>query len=198
MTREQAKQNLIVLGNEAPTDEQITNYLNQVNGETQKEKDKVTQYKEKAEKFDATQAELEAEKLKSMTAEEKLAAAEKAANEKAAEFNRKSNRLEVEKILTSSGLTEDQFKDIVDRFVGDDLETSKAAATAFTTLISAQREAATQKTKEELMNNTGTPGGGKGGNEGDTKTPAEIFAESMASGSSESAKTSTSILESYK
>ena len=40
MTREQAKQNLIAIGVAEPTDEQVSNYLNQVNGETKKEKDK--------------------------------------------------------------------------------------------------------------------------------------------------------------
>ena len=34
MTREQAKQNLIAIGVAEPTDEQVSNYLNQVNGET--------------------------------------------------------------------------------------------------------------------------------------------------------------------
>ena len=36
MTREQAKQNLIALGVAEPTDEQVSNYPNQVNGETKK------------------------------------------------------------------------------------------------------------------------------------------------------------------
>lgn len=40
MSREQAKKNLISFGIEEPSEEQITNYLNQVNGETQKEKEK--------------------------------------------------------------------------------------------------------------------------------------------------------------
>ena len=44
MTREQAKQNLIAIEVSEPTDEQISNYLNQVNGETKKEKDKAAEY----------------------------------------------------------------------------------------------------------------------------------------------------------
>ena len=58
MTREQAKQNLISIGVADPTDEQITNYLNQVNGETQKEKDKAAEYKEKADKQMSTKPKL--------------------------------------------------------------------------------------------------------------------------------------------
>ena len=59
MTREQAKQNLISIGVAEPTDEQISSYLNQVNGETQKEKDKANQYKAKADKADELQTQLD-------------------------------------------------------------------------------------------------------------------------------------------
>ena len=55
MTREQAKQNLISIGVAEPTDEQVSNYLNQVNGETKKEKDKADQYKAKADNADELQ-----------------------------------------------------------------------------------------------------------------------------------------------
>ena len=41
MTREQAKQNLIGIGIAEPTDEQITNYLNQIGAETKSYKDKL-------------------------------------------------------------------------------------------------------------------------------------------------------------
>ena len=41
MTREQAKQNLIGFGIAEPTDEQITNYLNQIGAETKSYKDKL-------------------------------------------------------------------------------------------------------------------------------------------------------------
>ena len=71
MTREQAKQNLISIGVEDPTDEQITNYLNQVNGETQKEKDKAAQYKEKADKADEYKAKIDELEAGNMTELEK-------------------------------------------------------------------------------------------------------------------------------
>ena len=59
MTREQAKQNLISIGVVEPTDEQITNYLNQVSGETKKEKDKVAELKAKADKADELQTKID-------------------------------------------------------------------------------------------------------------------------------------------
>lgn len=54
MTREQAKQNLISIGISEPTDEQVSNYLNQLNGETKKEKDKAAEYKHTLLSMEAT------------------------------------------------------------------------------------------------------------------------------------------------
>ena len=45
LVREQAKENLKTLGVAEPTEEQVTNYLNQVGGETQKEKELANKYK---------------------------------------------------------------------------------------------------------------------------------------------------------
>ena len=85
------------------------------------------------------------------------------------DFAKKSNRLDVEKILVGAGLTEDDYKDLIDTLVSDDAEKSKAAATAFATLVSKQKEAAVQKTKEEMMDGTQTPGG-DGGDKGEERT----------------------------
>ena len=50
MTREQAKDFLSKLGIEEPTDEQVTSYLNSVNSEAKKEKDRADKYKLDADK----------------------------------------------------------------------------------------------------------------------------------------------------
>ena len=76
-----------------------------------------------------------------------------------AEFARKSSRLEVEKILVGAGLSEDDYKDLIDGLVSEDAEASKALATSLATMLGKQKEAAVQKTKEELMDGTQTPGG---------------------------------------
>lgn len=47
MTREQAKQNLIAIGVAEPTDEQVSNYLNQVNGETKRRKIRQTSIRQR-------------------------------------------------------------------------------------------------------------------------------------------------------
>lgn len=114
------------------------------------------------------------------------------------DFTKKSNRLDVEKILVAAGLGEEDYKDLIDTLVSDDAEKSKAAATAFAGLVSKQKEAAVQKTKEEMMDGTQTPGGdGGAGNKEKEKTEAEKFAEAYGKEAGESAKASESIVGSY-
>ena len=100
--------------------------------------------------------------------EEKI---QKALNDAAAaekDFKRKSNRLDVEKILVSAGLTEEDYKGLIDGLVSDDAETSKALATNLKTMLGKQKDAAIQKTKEELMDGTkGTGGSGGKSSTGD-------------------------------
>ena len=97
------------------------------------------------------------------------------------DFVKKSNRLDIEKILVAAGLDEEDYKDLIDTLVSDDSEKSKAAATAFASLVSKQKEAAVQKTKEEMMDGTQTPGG-DGGSEEDEKTEDVKNIENMSFG----------------
>ena len=66
-------------------------------------------------------------------------------------------------------------------------------------MLTKQKEAAVQKTKEELMDGTQTPGGkgGTGGDEG-TKTDAEKFAETMVKENASDAKGAETIIDAYK
>ena len=59
MTRNQASENLKSFGIEEPTDEQITAYLNQVNGESKKEKDRAERFKAEADKVADLQNQLD-------------------------------------------------------------------------------------------------------------------------------------------
>ena len=67
MTREQAKQVLIGFGIEEPSEEQVTKYLDSVESETKKVKEKNTSLKEKADKADDLQKELDDLKAQNMT-----------------------------------------------------------------------------------------------------------------------------------
>ena len=109
MTREQAKQNLISIGVEEPTEDQISNYLNQLNGETQKEKDKAKQYKEKAEKADELQEKIDELEAGNLTELEKANKALETANKQIAEMQ-KSNAIrdQREAAMTNFKITADQ------------------------------------------------------------------------------------------
>lgn len=198
MTKEQAKKNLISFGIEEPSEEQITNYLNQVNGETQKEKDKAEKLKEKADQYDETQRLLEEEKQKNMTAEEKLAEAERVANEKASEFSKKTNRLDAEKILLEAGLTSEDYESFIDGIISEDNEQTKTLATSLAGTFKAKNEAALQKAKQELLDAGGVGDeGGAGGAGGDDKTEDVKFAEDIAKSFSSNNETSKSAFENY-
>lgn len=133
-----------------------------------------------------------------LTDAEKIQKALQEAEASKLDFAKKSNRLDVEKILVAAGLTEEDYKDLIDTLVTDDAEKSKTAATAFASLVSKQKEAAVQKTKEEMMDGTQTPGGdGGAGSKEKEKTEAEKFAEAYGKEAGESAKTSESIVGSY-
>lgn len=67
MTREQAKQVLIGFGIEEPSEEQVTKYLDSVETETKKVKEKNASLKEKADKADSLQKELDDLKAQNMT-----------------------------------------------------------------------------------------------------------------------------------
>ena len=71
MTREQAKQVLIGMGIEEPSDEQVSKYLDSVTGEVKKEKDKNASLQEKANKAADLEKELEELKQQNMTDDEK-------------------------------------------------------------------------------------------------------------------------------
>jgi hypothetical protein len=111
-----------------------------------------------------------------------------------ADFKKQSSRLEVEKILVGAGLTEEDYKDMIDGLVSEDAEKSKALATSLSTMLSKQKEAAVQKTKEELMDGTKGGNGGSGGEgSGAEKTQAEKIAEKLYGGKAEK----TDILSQY-
>ena len=116
-----------------------------------------------------------------------------------ADFQKKSNRLDVEKILVGAGLTEEDYKDLIDGLVSEDADASKALATNLANMLKKQKEAAVQKTKEELMDGTKTPGsennGGAGGE--DKRTEAEKFAEAYGTAAKDAAKASNDIIGSY-
>ena len=184
MTREQAKQNLVSIGVVDPTDEQITNYLNQVNGETQKEKEKAAEYKEKADKADEYKAKIDELEAGNMTELEKANKALELANEQIAKMQKDNSIRDLrEKSMTDFKITAEQAKTVVK----DDGSFDTAALGK----IMSEKETATAQAKEqEIAGKQDIPGGGSAGG-GKDKTEAEKTAEAIGktlAGTNEAAK----------
>ena len=191
MTREDIKKSF-----PDATEEQITAILN-INGNDVKAwKDKVPK---KADYDELVRKAKEYDKLEEagLTDEEKVQKALKDAEDAKVEFEKKTNRLDAEKILVAAGLAEEDYKDLIDGIVSDDADTTKSMATNLANLITKQKESAIQKTKEELMDETHTPGG-KGGSGGEEKTDAEKFAESLLEGKETDSQSADDIIGNYK
>ena len=184
MTREQAKQNLISIGVADPTDEQITNYLNQVNGETQKEKDKAAEYKEKADKADEYKAKIDELEAGNMTELEKANKALELANEQIAKMQKENSIRDLrEKSMTDFKITAEQAKAVVK----DDGSFDTAALGK---IMSEKETAAAQAKEQEIAGKQDIPGGGSAGG-GKDKTEAENTAEAIGktlAGTNEAAK----------
>ena len=169
MTREQAKQNLISIGVEEPTDEQITNYLNQVNGETQKEKDKAAEYKEKADKADEYKAKIDELEAGNMTELEKANKALELANDQIAKMQKENSIRDLrEKSMTDFKITAEQAKKVVK----DDGSFDTAALGK---IMSEKETAAAQAKEQEIAGKQDIPGGGSA-----TGNPEESKGAEMA------------------
>lgn len=176
MTREQAKQNLIAIGVAEPTDEQVSNYLNQVNGETKKEKDKADQYKAKADNADELQRKLDELEAGNLTELEKANKALDTANQQIAELQEKNAIRDLrEKAMTDFKVTAEQAKTIVKE--DGSFDTAELGK-----IMSEKETAAAQAKEQEIANNSTNPGGGTADKENENKTTAEKLVEKLYGG----------------
>lgn len=192
MTREQAKQVLIGMGIEEPSDEQVSKYLDSVTGEVKKEKDKNTSIKEKADKAEALQKELDELKQQNMTDAEKAELErqkEKAANEKrisdleTALANSQKEALtgKITSIFASAGMKGDAYTGAIKAFSVLPAEDALNEAQSFVDGISTENKTALETAKaaweKEVLKNTPNPGGGTKGSKKEEKSKAEEYFE---------------------
>ena len=201
MTREQAKQVLIGMGIEEPSDEQVTKYLDSVTGEVRKEKDKNTSLKEKADKADALEKELEELKQQNMTDAEKQEAERKKEKEAVdkeladlktalAESNKKALTSEITSTFTAAGLSIETYATAIKAFASmpaDKSEDVMNEVKAFVDGISAANKITLDTAKaaweKEALENTPNPGGGnsdKGQKKDDNDSPAAKYAKAYS------------------
>lgn len=188
MTREQAKQNLISIGISEPTDEQVSNYLNQLNGETKKEKDKAAEYKAKADKADELQSKIDEIEAGNLTELEKANKALETANNQIAELQKNNAIRDLrEKAMTDFKITAEQAKAVVK-------EDGSFDTTVLGQIISEKETASAQAKEQEIAKGTPNPGGG-GSNQNSEKTEAEKIAASLIS--SNSSQSNNDVLSHY-
>lgn len=111
-------------------------------------------------KYSSLNTEYEEYKKSKMTDEEKKSAEKEEMANKLHQYQMDLNRLEVEKIFESNGLSEEDYKTILPNIIGNDRESSIASANAFVTILKNNTEKVTQATKQDLLKQTPTPVGG--------------------------------------
>ena len=120
MTKEQIKEQF-----PDATEEQITALLN-INGTDLAAAKKNNVDPKILKQLQADSAAYEKLKEAGLTDEEKIQKALTDAENSRIDFQKKSNRLDVEKILVGAGLTEEDYKDIIDGLVSEDAEDRKS------------------------------------------------------------------------
>lgn len=157
------------------TDEQITNLLNQNNSEVAKEKNKVSQYKAKADTADSLQKQLDEIQAGNLTELEKANKALETANQQIADLQ-KSNAIrdQREAAMTNFKITAEQAKTVVK----DD---GSLDYTELGKIMSEKETAAAQAKEQEIAKNQAIPGSGSNKGGADNKTNAEKIAESLIS-----------------
>lgn len=157
------------------TDEQITNILNQNNSEVAREKAKTTQFKEKAEKADELQTQLDEIEAGNLTEVEKVNKDLEAANNLIAKLQKDNAvRDQREAAMTNFKITAEQAKTVVK----DD---GSLDYTELGKIMSEKETAAAQAKEQEIAKHQDIPGGGSNKSGADNKTNAEKIAESLIS-----------------
>lgn len=185
MTREEAKQNLIALGIAEPTDEQVTNYLNQFHNQPKPNPTPAPtptptpaptpQPNPNPEPTPTPGSEEDIETLKNQIEE----------------LRRENVKKDIRAYAAEKGLTGEQAEKVLAGFK-DDLESAKAAIDSMSEIISARETSAAQAKEKEILDKSTNPGGGSGGSSGggddkpeDVKNAEQISFGSKAANQSE-------------
>ena len=164
----------ILANEELKSNEEKVDAINKLLAESTIPKDKFndtsTKLKEAEERLSSMTNEFEEFKKSKMTDEEKKNAERENMQNQLLKYQLDLNRLEVEKIFESNGLTQEDYKDIEANIIGKDRETSIASANAFVSILKANSEKVAQATKQALLKDTPAPVGGNGA----TKTVSNL------------------------
>lgn len=154
MTRLQVKDFLVSLGVVDPTEEQISTYLNNVNGEIQKERLKAESYKKDSEKVAELQAQLDAINQQNMTDIEKAQNDTKVAQDRIAQLEAQIKEANIRRGLSDKGIVGDD----ADKFVKALME-GTFDVESFGAIYEAGQKSAVANFEKEALKNTPNPKG---------------------------------------
>lgn len=183
MTREEARQNLVALGIEEPTEVQVTNYLNQFHSNRQPAPTPTPN--------PAPVPSPAPNPAPNPEPEPPNTELESALN-RIKELEKENRRKDIAAYASAKGLTGEQADNILKAF-GDDVDSAKSAIDSISQIISDNRTAAAQAKEQELAGKATNPGGGNPDNPGGEKSSAEKLAAKFFSGQ----KQETNILSHY-
>ena len=161
MTREEAKQNLIVLGIAEPTDEQVTSYLNQFHNQPKPNPTPDPTPTPTPAPAPTPQPNPTPEPTPTPGSGEDI----ETLKNQIEELRRENVKKDIRAYAAEKGLTGEQADKVLAGFK-DDLESAKAAIDSMSEIISAREISAAQAKEKEILDNSTNPGGGSGGSGG--------------------------------
>lgn len=170
MTREEARQNLVALGIEEPSEAQVTNYLNQFHSNRPNPQPT-------PQPTPAPQPNQTPEPTPNPEPDDNT----KALQERIEQLERENVQKDIRAYAAEKGLTGEQAESVLAGFQTD-LEAAKKAIDSIAQIISDKETAAATAKEQELLKGTPNPGGGTGGNPGDDKPEDVKNAESISFG----------------
>ena len=178
MSREEARQNLVALGIEEPTDAQVTNYLNQFHANKNPQPQPTPSPAPTPQPAPNPNPEQDKEM--------------ELLRQKIAQLESENAKKDILAYATSKGLSGKNVANVLAAY-GDNVDSAKSSIDAICSIISARETAAATAKEQEIASKASNPGGGNGGGVGTEKSSAEKIAEKLFPGN----KTENSILSHY-
>lgn len=172
MTREEARQNLVALGIEEPSEAQVTNYLNQFHSNRQN-----PQPTPQPQPTPAPQPNPTPDPTPNPEPDDNT----RALQERIEQLERENVQKDIRAYAAEKGLTGEQAESVLAGFQTD-LEAAKKAIDSIAQIISDKETAAATAKEQELLKGTPNPGGGTGGDPGSDKPEDVKNAESISFG----------------
>lgn len=186
MKREEVKQKLISWGIEEPTDDQISDYLAQINKEVKSAEDRATHYKAEAERVKELENELKTLNEANLSDVEKANKATEEAMKEVDKLRQTVKAMELSKSLAEIGIVGDDAEGL---FTDGELNTAKLGE-----ILSSREKNAVAAYQKETLNATPSPQGG--GKDEPEVSPDVAYAKEYVA---KSKGTDTqSIIDSYK